>query len=40
MRYEMEGAKAYSEADKRIHKALRKAKKDWTGIQKEKLKFV
>ena len=33
--YEAEGAKAYREANKRIQKAVKKAKDDWIGVQYE-----
>ena len=32
-RYEAEGAKEYREANKRIQKAVKKAKEDWIGAQ-------
>ena len=32
-RYEAEGAKEYREANKRIQKAVKKAKDDWIGAQ-------
>ena len=34
-RYEAEGAKEYREANKRIQKAVKKAKEDWIGAQCE-----
>ena len=34
-RYEAEGAKEYSESNRRIQKAVKKAKKDWIGAQCE-----
>ena len=37
MRYETEGAKAYKEANKRIQKAVKKAKGDRIGVQCEKI---
>ena len=36
-RYEAEGAKEYKEANKRIQKALKKAKEDWIGAQCEEI---
>ena len=33
--YEAEGAKQYREANKRIQKAVKKAKEDWIGAQCE-----
>ena len=33
--YEAEGAKVYREADKRIQKAVKKAREDWIGVQCE-----
>ena len=36
-RYEAEGAKQYREANKRIQKAVKKAKKDWIGAQCEEI---
>ena len=38
MCYETEGAEAYRKANKRIQKAMKKAKEDWIGIQCEKIK--
>ena len=35
--YEAEGAKVYREANKRIQKALKKAKEDWIGVQNEEI---
>ena len=32
-RYEAEGAKEYREANRRVQKAVKKAKKDWIGAQ-------
>ena len=32
-RYESEGAKAYREANRRIQKAVKKAKEDWISVQ-------
>ena len=32
-RYEAEGAKEYREANRRIQKAVKKAKEDWIGAQ-------
>ena len=34
-RYEAEGAKEYREANRRIQKAVKKAKEDWIGVQCE-----
>ena len=34
-RYEAEGAKEYREANRRIQKAVKKAKEDWIGAQCE-----
>ena len=34
-RYEAEGAKEYREANRRIQKAMKKAKEDWIGAQCE-----
>ena len=34
-RYEVEGAKEYREADKKIQMAVKKAKEDWIGDQSE-----
>ena len=36
-RYEAEGAKEYSEANRRVHKAVKKAKEDWIGAQCEEI---
>ena len=36
-RYEAEGAKEYREANRRIQKALKKAKEDWIGAQCEEI---
>ena len=36
-RYEAEGAKEYREANKKIQKAVKKAKEDWIGAQCEKI---
>ena len=36
--YEAEGAKQYREANKRIQKAVKKAKDDWIGAQYEEIK--
>ena len=36
-RYEAEGAKEYREANKRIQKAVKKAKEDWLGAQCEEI---
>ena len=36
-RYEAEGTKEYREANKRIRKAVKKAKEDWIGAQCEKI---
>ena len=36
-RYEAEGAKEYKEVNKRIQKAVKKAKEDWIGAQCENL---
>ena len=36
-RYEAEGAKEYREADRRIQKAVKKAKEDWIGAQCEEI---
>ena len=36
-RYEAEGAKEYREANRRIQKAVKKAKEDWIGTQCEKI---
>ena len=41
-RYEAEGAKEYREANKRIQKAVKKAKEDWIGahaVQGDSFKF-
>ena len=35
--YEAEGAKAYREGNKKIQKAVKKAKKDWIGVQYEEI---
>ena len=35
--YEAEGAKEYREANRRIQKAVKKAKEDWIGAQCEKI---
>ena len=37
MRYEAEGAKEYREANRRIQKAVKKAKEDWIGAQCEEI---
>ena len=37
-RYEAEGAKEYREANRRIQKAVKKAKEDWIGAQCEEIK--
>ena len=37
-RYEAEGANKYWEANRRIQKAVKKAKEDWIGAQCEKIK--
>ena len=36
-RYEAEGAKEYREANRRVQKAVKKAKEDWIGAQCEKI---
>ena len=36
-RYEAEGAKEYREANRRIQKAVKKAKEDWIGSQCEEI---
>ena len=36
-RYEAEGAKKYREANRRIQKAVKKAKEDWIGAQCEEI---
>ena len=36
-RYEAEGAKEYREANRRIQKAMKKAKEDWIGAQCEEI---
>ena len=36
-RYEAEGAKEYREANKRVQKAVKKAKEDWIGAQCEEI---
>ena len=36
-RYEAERAKEYREANRRIHKAVKKAKEDWIGAQSEEI---
>ena len=36
-RYETEGAKEYMKANRRIQKAVKKAKEDWTGAQGEEI---
>ena len=36
-RYEAEGAKEYSEANRRVQKAVKKAKEDWIGAQCEEI---
>ena len=36
-RYEAEGAKEYRGANRRIHKAVKKAKEDWIGAQCEEI---
>ena len=38
-RYEAEGAKEYREANRRIQKAVKKAKEDWTGAQCEEIEI-
>ena len=35
--YEAEGAKQYREANKRIQKAVKKAKEDWVGARCEEI---
>ena len=37
-RYEAEGATEYREANRRVHKAVKKAKEDWIGAQSEEIK--
>ena len=37
-RYEAEGAKEYREVNKRIQKAVKKAKEHWIGAQYEEIK--
>ena len=37
-RYEAEGAKEYSKVNRRIQKAVKKAKEDWIGAQCEEIK--
>ena len=39
-RYETEGTKEYREANKRIQKAVKKAKEDWIGAQCEKIELA
>ena len=36
-RYEAEGAKKYKEANRKIQKAVKKAKEDWVGAQCEEI---
>ena len=36
-RYEAEGAKDYREANRRVQKAVKKAKEDWIGAQCEEI---
>ena len=36
-RYEAEEAKEYREANRRIQKAVKKAKEDWIGVQCEEI---
>ena len=36
-RYEAEGAKEYGEANRRVQKAVKKAKEDWIGAQCEEI---
>ena len=36
-RYEAEGVKEYREANRRIQKAVKKAKEDWISVQCEKI---
>ena len=36
-RYETEGAKEYREANRRVPKAVKKAKEDWIGVQCEEI---
>ena len=38
-RYEAEGAKEYREANRRIQKAVKKAKEDWTGAQCDEIEI-
>ena len=38
-RYEAEGAKEYREANRRIQKAVKKAKEDWIGTQLRRWKL-
>ena len=37
MRYEAEGAKEYRKANRRVQKAVKKAKEDWIGAQCEEI---
>ena len=39
-RYETEGTKEYREANKRIQKAMKKAKEDWIGAQCEEIELA
>ena len=39
-RYEAEGAKEYREANRRVQKAVKKAKEDWIGLSARRLKFA
>ena len=39
-RYEAEGAKEYREANKRIQKAVKKAKDDWIGARCEEIETL
>ena len=39
-RYEAEGAKEYREANRRIQKAVKKAKEDWVGAQCEECEEI
>ena len=36
-RYEAEGAKEYREANRRVQEAVKKAKEDWIGAQREEI---
>ena len=38
-RYEAEGAKEYREANRRVQKAVKKAKEDWIGVQCQEIEI-